>query len=80
MAPLTNDGKRTVASVIMLVNPVDYWAKIFGATTMLTSNGTYVYGVLPIPGNIIQTVAVPKNKLIVELLKIILWELGQLVK
>ncbi|EGT3729676.1 TPA: phage major capsid protein [Clostridioides difficile] len=69
MAPLTNDGKRTVASVIMLVNPVDYWAKIFGATTMLTSNGTYVYGVLPIPGNIIQTVAVPKNKLIVGVAK-----------
>ncbi|MDM0364159.1 phage major capsid protein [Clostridioides difficile] len=69
MAPLTNDGKRTVASVIMLVNPVDYWAKIFGATTMLTSNGAYVYGVLPIPGNIIQTVAVPKNKLIVGVAK-----------
>ncbi|HFL2427513.1 TPA: phage major capsid protein [Clostridioides difficile] len=69
MAPLTNDGKRTVASVIMLVNPVDYWAKIFGATTMLTSNGTYVHGVLPIPGNIIQTVAVPKNKLIVGVAK-----------
>ncbi|MDI2983904.1 phage major capsid protein [Clostridioides difficile] len=69
MAPLTNDGKRTVTSVIMLVNPVDYWAKIFGATTMLTSNGAYVYGVLPIPGNIIQTVAVPKNKLIVGVAK-----------
>ncbi|HBG1273089.1 TPA: phage major capsid protein [Clostridioides difficile] len=69
MAPLTNGGKRTVASVIMLVNPVDYWAKIFGATTMLTSNGAYVYGVLPIPGNIIQTVAVPKNKLIVGVAK-----------
>ncbi|HBF4024464.1 TPA: phage major capsid protein [Clostridioides difficile] len=69
MAPLTNGGKRTVTSVIMLVNPVDYWAKIFGATTMLTSNGAYVYGVLPIPGNIIQTVAVPKNKLIVGVAK-----------
>ncbi|KPI46281.1 major capsid protein [Clostridioides difficile] len=69
MAPLTNDGKRTVTNVIMLVNPVDYWAKIFGATTMLTSNGTYVYGVLPIPGSVIQTVAVPKNKLIVGVAK-----------
>ncbi|MCP8387941.1 phage major capsid protein [Clostridioides difficile] len=69
MAPLTNGGKRTVTSVIMLVNPVDYWAKIFGATTMLTSNGAYVYGVLPIPGNIIQTVAVPQNKLIVGVAK-----------
>ncbi|HBF0943415.1 TPA: phage major capsid protein [Clostridioides difficile] len=69
MAPLTNNGKRAVPSVIMLVNPVDYWAKIFAATTMLTSNGTYVYGVLPIPGNIIQSVAVPKGKLIAGMAK-----------
>ncbi|ENY8512188.1 TPA: phage major capsid protein [Clostridioides difficile] len=69
MAPLTNNGKRAVPSIIMLVNPVDYWSKIFAATTMLTSNGTYAYGVLPIPGNIIQSVAVPKGKLIAGMAK-----------
>lgn len=69
MAPLTKSGKRAVPSVIMLVNPVDYWEKIFAATTILTANGTYVYGVLPIPGKFIQSVAVPKGKMAVGMAK-----------
>lgn len=56
-------------NVIMLVNPVDYWEKIFAATTVLTANGTYVYGVLPIPGKFIQSVAVPKGKMAVGMAK-----------
>lgn len=69
MSPLTKDGKRAVPSVLMIVNPVDYWEKIFPATTVLTSNGTYVYGVLPIPGDIVQSVAVPKGTLIAGMSK-----------
>jgi hypothetical protein len=69
MSPLTKDGKRAVPSVLMIVNPVDYWEKIFAATTVLTSNGTYVYGVLPIPGDIVQSVAVPKGTLIAGMSK-----------
>lgn len=64
MAPLTKEGKRAVPSVLILVNPLDYWQKIFGATTFLTNQGTYVHGVMPIPCEIIQSVAVPKGKLI----------------
>lgn len=64
MSPLTKNGTRAVPSVLMIVNPLDYWEKIFGATTFLTQNGTYVYGVLPIPGDVVQSVAVPKGKLI----------------
>lgn len=64
MAPLTKDGKRAVPSVLVLVNPLDYWEKVFGATTFLTAQGTYVHGVMPIPSEIIQSVAVPKGKLI----------------
>ncbi|MPQ45343.1 phage major capsid protein, partial [Clostridium tarantellae] len=64
MAPLTKEGKRAVPSVLILVNPLDYWEKIFGATTFLTNQGTYVHGVMPIPCEIIQSVAVPKGKLI----------------
>ena len=48
MYPLTRNGKRTVKNVILVVNPADYWEKIFPATTVLTQNGTYAYGVLPI--------------------------------
>lgn len=69
MAPLTKGGKRAVPSVLILVNPLDYWAKIFPNTTMLSAAGTYVYGVLPIPAKIIQSVAVPQNKLIAGMAK-----------
>lgn len=63
MSPLTKNGTRAVPGIIMVVNPLDYWAKIFPNTTVLTSTGTYVYGVLPIPAKIIQSVAMPQGKM-----------------
>lgn len=65
MAPLTKDGTRNVNGLIMVVNPMDYWSKIFGLTTFLTQNGTYVYGVMPIPVDIVQSVAIPVGKMAV---------------
>ena len=67
MAPLTKNGKRSVSNVLMVVNPLDYWSKIFPGTTVLTTNGAYVYGVLPIPATIVQSVAVPEGKMIAGL-------------
>ncbi len=64
IAPLTKGGKRNVNKVLMVVNPMDYWGKLFGATTVLTANGTYAHGVLPIPGDIVTSVAVPVGKMI----------------
>lgn len=69
MAPLTKEGKRAVPSVLMMVNPLDYWSKIFPNTTVLTNTGTYVYGVLPIPGKFVQSVAIPQGKLIAGMAK-----------
>jgi len=69
MAPLTKDGKRTVSNVLLIVNPLDYWSKIFPGTTVLTANGTYVYGVLPIPAKVIQSVAVTEGKMIAGMAK-----------
>lgn len=69
VAPLTREGKRNVTEVLMIVNPLDYWEKIFGATTILTANGTYVYGVIPIPGEIITSAAVPKGKMVAGIAK-----------
>lgn len=63
MAPLTKGGKRSVSKVIIVVNPLDYWEKIFAATTILTQDGNYVYGVLPIPAKIVQSISVPQGKL-----------------
>lgn len=64
MAPLTKNGTKVVNSVLMVVNPLDYWEKIFAQTTFLTADKTYVYGVLPIPAKIVQSVAVPQGTLI----------------
>jgi HK97 family phage major capsid protein len=69
MYPLTHDGKRAVANVLLVVNPADYWAKIFPSTTFLTQNGTYVYGVLPIPATIVQSVSIPVGKMIAGVAK-----------
>lgn len=80
MAPLTKGGKRSVTNVILVVNPLDYWAKIFKLTTMLTQNGSYVYGVLPIPGTIIQSVAVPQGKMVAGLAKDYFMGVGSTLK
>lgn len=63
MLPLTKNGKRKVDNVILVVNPADYWSKLFPSTTVLTQSGTYVYGVLPIPATIIESVAMPVGKM-----------------
>ncbi|MGL5507211.1 MAG: phage major capsid protein [Paraclostridium sp.] len=64
MAKLTRDGKVTVNTVLIVVNPLDYWSKIFPATTILTDNGTYAKGVLPIPCDIVQSVHMPVGKMV----------------
>lgn len=69
MAPLTKNGTRAVPSVLILVNPLDYWEKIFSATTFLTQQGTYVFGVMPIPAKIVQSVAVPQGKMVAGMAK-----------
>ena len=69
MAPLSKNGKRTVSNVLLIVNPLDYWSKIFPGTTVLTTSGTYVYGVLPIPAKVVQSVAVPEGTMIAGMAK-----------
>lgn len=69
MAPLTREGKRRVDNVLIIVNPLDYWEKIFAETTFLTADKTYVYGVLPIPAKIVQSVAVEKGTMIAGIAK-----------
>lgn len=69
MAPLTKNGKRAVPRVLIIVNPLDYWSKIFPQTTFLSGTGTYVHGVLPIPATVVQSVAVPQGTLIAGMAK-----------
>lgn len=69
MSPLTKGGKRAVPSVLLIVNPLDYWSKIFPATTFLSATGTYVHGVLPIPAKVVQSVAVEEGTMIAGMAK-----------
>lgn len=67
IAPLTNNGKRAVTKVLMIVNPVDYLTKIFPETTILNAAGTYVNNVLPFPTEIIQLPSIEQGKAILGL-------------
>lgn len=69
MLPLTREGKRVIQQVTLVVNPSDYWAKIFPATAQLTTSGTYVHGVLPINADIVQSVVCPVGKMIAGVAK-----------
>lgn len=69
MAPLTDNGKRNIGEVMFVVNPLDYWEKIFPATTFQSATGQYVSGILPYPAKIIQSVAMPQGKMVAGLAK-----------
>lgn len=60
---------RPITDMIMLANPFDYWEKVMPATTFATAAGTFVRDYLPIPADIIQTVGLDRNELILGLPK-----------
>ena len=57
-----NGHRRPVSRVLMLVNPADYFTKVFPATTVRATDGSYNSNVLPFPTEVIQSVAVPAGK------------------
>lgn len=62
----TQNGKpRAVRNLILVVNPFDYFKTVMPATTLLTPEGHYVNDVLPVPTQIIQSVAVPQGEAII---------------
>lgn len=60
---------RTVDSVILIVNPVDYLQKVMPATTMLQPNGLYARDVFPISTTVYQSAAVKSGKAILGRVK-----------
>lgn len=60
---VTDPIYRTVnpSDVVLIVNPTDYWAKVFPAKTVLADNGQYVQ-TLPVPVSDMQSIAVPEGK------------------
>ena len=59
-----NSRKRPVPSILIVINPVDYFKKFLPATTYLTTVGTYVNNVLPYPCTVVQDINIPENKAI----------------
>lgn len=57
-----NGKRRPVPSIIMVVNPADYFTKVFPATTPRAADGTYNHDVLPYPCTIIQSPAIDAGK------------------
>lgn len=61
----TQKGKpRAVRGLILVVNPFDYYKTVMPATTLMTPEGRFVNDVLPVPTEIIQSVAVARNEAI----------------
>jgi len=62
---INSNGKvRAVTDLIMVVNPSDYYTKVFSGSTVRTADGTYRSDVLPYPCKVITSPAVPSNKAI----------------
>lgn len=65
IALLTKNGKRAVKEVLLVVNPYDYFTKIFPAITVLNSMGTYTNNVLPFPTKIVQSTALKSGRAVI---------------
>ena len=58
---------RAIRDVVLIVNPTDYFTKVFPATTVMNGAGVYVNNVLPYPMTIIQSAAVATGKAVLGL-------------
>lgn len=62
-----NGKRRAISSVLLLVNPTDYFTKVFPATTPRTTSGGFNYDVFPFPTTVVQSAAVPSGKAVIGL-------------
>lgn len=58
-------GTRPVTKVLMILNPVDYFTRIFPGTTVRAADGTYATNVFPFPTEVIQSAAVTAGEAII---------------
>ncbi len=56
-----NSKRRAITSIIMVVNPADYFTKVFPATTVRTADGGFTKDVFPFPTDVYQSAAVPEG-------------------
>lgn len=57
-----NNKRRVVPELLMVVNPSDYYTKVFPATTVRRTDGGYNTDVFPYPTRVVVSAAVPENR------------------
>lgn len=62
-----NKVDRPISRVVLIVNPRDYFTKIFPCTTVRQADGTYSTNVFPFPTTVVQSTAVTAGKAIMGL-------------
>lgn len=62
-----NGKTRPVTSVLLIVNPIDYFTRVFPATTVRAVDGTYNRDVFPFPTTVIQSAAVTQGSAVIGL-------------
>ncbi len=67
LAKTSNGKDRVVKEVILVVNPSDYFTKIFPATTVRATDGSFNTNLFPFPTKVFQSPAVPADRAILGL-------------
>ena len=65
LGPLTTNRDTTLGKVLLLVNPTTYYAKIFPKLVVVDQFGVYHRNELPFNGEIVQSAAVPVDRMVV---------------
>jgi len=65
LAPSTRGGKRDAQGVVLMINPFDYYDKLFAYGAKQRDDGVWMFGKFPVPElEIIKSPAVPLNKMV----------------
>lgn len=67
LSTTANKKRRPVNRVVLIVNPKDYFTKVFPASTVRSADGTYATNVFPFPTTVIQSTAVTEGKAVMGL-------------
>ncbi|HCC00549.1 MAG TPA: phage major capsid protein [Ruminococcaceae bacterium] len=62
-----NGNRRAITSVLLVVNPEDYFTKIFPSVTPRTIDGTFNYNVFPFPTTVVQSAGIPVGQAVIGL-------------